>query len=154
MQCNDQEGNTQCQQKTQHDRYIKEILTHSVIALICCVTVSQNVLCHRTELPSAHQHDGKVIDRPGPRRRVILQTTFSGPWDKATHWFLREKPHYGLSFISAVLGQFKPTQRTHFGSITEVMMDGKVWMGSSTVRGNTKMSLNPIITKLCFYKSL
>lgn len=97
-------------------------------------------------LTCAHQQDAEVTDRQAVQARTLhwadLQTTFSGPWDQASHWFLREKPHYGLSFISAVLGQFKPTLRTCFGGITEVMIDGKVWMSSSTVRGNTKTSVD------------
>lgn len=63
---------------------------------------------------SAHHHDGKVIDRPP----TLRESNFTGN----LQWLLGQsytlipegKHHYGLSFISAVLGQFKPTQRTPF----------------------------------------
>lgn len=159
MQCNDHGGNTQCQQKTQHDKYITEIFTYTTLALIYSVSkcvLKCPLLLYKPHLCSSTswQSDRYWLFPLGSCSRLILQTTFSSSWDKASHWFLREKAHYRLSFISAVLGQFKPTPRTHFGSITEVMIDGKVWMGSSTLRGNTKMSVDFIITKLCFYKSL
>lgn len=158
MRCNDHGGNTQRQQKTQHDKYITEIFTYTTLALIysvskcvlkCPLLLYKPHLC----LSTSWQSDRYWLFPLGSCSRLILQTTFSGSWDKASHWFLREKAHYRLSFISAVLGQFKPTPRTHFGSITEVMIDGKVWMGSSTLRGHTKMSVDFIITHLCFYKS-
>lgn len=63
---------------------------------------------------SAHHHDGKVIDRPP----TLRESNFTGN----LQWLLGQsytlipegKHHYGLSFISAVLGQFKPAQRTPF----------------------------------------
>lgn len=80
---------------------------------------------------SAHHHDGKVIDRPP----TLQESNFTGN----LQWLLGQsytlipegKHHYGLSFISAVLGQFKPTQRTPFlgkgagGGVTQAMTDGK-----------------------------
>lgn len=83
-----------------------------------------------------------------PAVEWFLQANFTAPGDKASHWFLGEKHHYGLSFISAVLGQFKPTQRTLSGSITETMMDGKSMNGSLTIRADAKMSVKPVITFL------
>lgn len=94
------------------------------------------------------QHDCKVKCRLRHCSGVILQANFTGPWDKASHWSLREKHHYGLSFISAVLGQFKPTQRTLSGSITEAMMDGKAWMVHWLSEPTQKMSVKPVITFL------
>lgn len=95
------------------------------------------------------QHDCKVKCRLRPCSGVILQANFTGPWDKASHWFLGGgKHHYGLSFISAVLGQFKPAQRTLSGSITEAMMDGKAWMVHWLSEPTQKMSVKPVITFL------
>lgn len=107
---------------------------------------------------SAHHHDGKVIDRPP----TLRESNFTGN----LQWLLGQsytlipegKHHYGLSFISAVLGQFKPTRRTPFlgaavegleewgregsgGGLTQAMTDGKLVIGS-------KIWLQPIIKLL------
>lgn len=111
------------------------------------ITASEKELYFLIRLASAHQHDCKVKNRVRPCNGVILQANFTGPWDKAPYWFLGEKHHYRLSFILAVLGQFKPTQRTLSGSITEAMMDGKAWMVHwLTEPTQKKISAKPVIT--------
>lgn len=108
---------------------------------------------------SAHHHDGKVIHRPP----TLRESNFTGN----LQWLLGQsytlipegKHHYGLSFISAVLGQFKPTQRTPFleaavedlvggggggWGVTEAMTDGKIAIGS-------KIWFQPIITSFFFF---
>lgn len=57
---------------------------------------------------------GKVIDRPSTLRGSNFTGNLQGLLGQSYTLIPEGKHHYGLSFISAVLGQFKPTQRTHF----------------------------------------
>lgn len=112
--------------ETQCDNYITEIFTYVAMVLIysmpVCVPKCPLLLCRAQCCSSTWRRGDRSAGCWGwdPAAGWFLQTTFSGPWDKALHWFLREKAHYGLSLISAVLGQFKPHmddsfQRHHRG---------------------------------------
>lgn len=106
---------------------------------------------------SAHHHDGKVIDRPP----TLRESNFTGN----LQWLLGQsytlipegKHHYGLSFISAVLGQFKPTQRTPFlggrGGGRRGWNTGDDGWKNRNRLVDTKMWLQPIITFLSFFSS-
>lgn len=78
MQCNDQEGNTQWQQKTQHDNYITEIFTYTAMALIYSVPVEcVLLLLYSINFTAAHQPDGTVIDRLAVQARTLQWTDFT-----------------------------------------------------------------------------
>lgn len=111
--------------------------------------MSQKVICFCIHLTSAHQHGGKVINGLGPCSRVILHTTFSGSWDKATHWFLRESIIMGYLSSLLSLANLSP----HRGLILEAPQRWW-WMEKCEWFIDTKVSVQPIMTKLCFYKSL
>lgn len=151
MQCNDRGG--------KHATAWQEIFTRIDVVLIYSVlqrVLKRPLLLYKPNFCSSTSWQCQIcrLFPLGSRSRVILRTTFSGPWDKAPHWFPREKAHYGLSFISAVLGQFKPTRRTHFGRITEAMIDGKEGTGASSRRGNTETPADRIIIACVFTSSL